>query len=395
MMNRIKFFLIPALIFSFFLTAKEDLLTTKVNKKIRVLIEKDASEALLEVRGPYYIFNSFDRSKVSSGLLGKRFIVHATPNGLRWGGVYPGVHQITISPRSPDTAILIDGIQYDGDILVYRVGNKICVVNQLPIESYIKSILTQEFTIPLDNEVLSSIAIAARTTAYYHATKHEGALWDVKAEDVSYQGKALIIEDSALISAIDATKNLILLNSVDGKHVPFVAKWNEHSAGKTAALNVIYRKDQQAPAIGVEAQHAALDRDESKWTLSIPVNEFAKLVHVSEDIRAIDTYTDPQSGKIYGIRCKYSQDSTDIDFFALQTALGKDRLRSNDFRVEIKNSTVVFTGHGIGDGVGICLYSASAMAQNGDMAVKILSKFFPETFLVNLSATAQIADNQE
>ena len=54
--------------------------------------------------------------------------------------------------------------------------------------------------------------------------------------------------------------------------------------------------------------------------------------------------------------------------------------------VTLKGNTIVVSGYGKGHGVGLCLYSASAMAQNGDMAVKILSKFFPDTFLINLSA---------
>ena len=44
-----------------------------------------------------------------------------------------------------------------------------------------------------------------------------------------------------------------------------------------------------------------------------------------------------------------------------------------------------FCGWGKGHGVGLCLYSISAMAQNGDVADKILAKFFKNTSIVNLS----------
>jgi stage II sporulation protein D len=59
---------------------------------------------------------------------------------------------------------------------------------------------------------------------------------------------------------------------------------------------------------------------------------------------------------------------------------------SSDFTVTIKDDTVIFSGFGKGHGVGLCLYSASALAQNGENAVKILSKFFPETYLYNINA---------
>ena len=51
----------------------------------------------------------------------------------------------------------------------------------------------------------------------------------------------------------------------------------------------------------------------------------------------------------------------------------------------IKEGKVIFNGYGRGDGVGLCLYSATAMAQNGENALKILGKFFPKTLVYNLS----------
>ena len=53
------------------------------------------------------------------------------------------------------------------------------------------------------------------------------------------------------------------------------------------------------------------------------------------------------------------------------------------FRIE--DGEIHFSGYGKGHGVGICLYSASAMAQNGLTADKILSKFFKNSAIVNLS----------
>src|SRR5476651_289182 len=69
---------------------------------IQVLIEKDAKSALLEIKGPYYIFNPQDGSRVASGLLGKRFMVHELESGLKWGQEFPGIHQIYIKPRSEE-----------------------------------------------------------------------------------------------------------------------------------------------------------------------------------------------------------------------------------------------------------------------------------------------------
>jgi stage II sporulation protein D len=364
-------------------------------KTINILLENEVSQALLETKGPYYIFNPYDGSRVSSGLLAKRFIIRATANGIRWGGEFPGIHQITLVPRSPDTSILLNGIQYDGKIVIYKIGNKINVINEIDVESYLKSILTDKFAFPLEQEVMSCIAIANRTTAYYQISRNQTVLWHVKATDINYNGNALIIPDSGVIQAIDATRDLILVNQREGKNVPFSAIWHEHSAGKTAPYNAVFRKDVNAPKIGVNAPHAAADRQESKWTLNISKDKLSKLLGLKNVIKNIETFLEPESKKVYAIRFKNENNSIDLDFFTLQNKLGKDNLKSNDMIVSMEDGAVIFTGYGKGHGVGLCLYSASSMAQNGEIAVKILSKFFPNTFLVNLSAIPNTSNNDK
>jgi len=100
----------------------------------------------------------------------------------------------------------------------------------------------------------------------------------------------------------------------------------------------------------------------------------------------MELFVDQPSGKVYGARVKSSEGSEDVDFFTLQNAVGKKHLLSSDFTVTMKDDQVLFSGYGRGHGAGLCLYSANALAQNGEHAVKILNKFFPETFLMNLNA---------
>lgn len=354
-------------------------------KNIQILLEKEATEVLLEVKGPYYLLNPHDGSRIASGLLGKRFIVRELDNGLKWGEEFPGVHQIYIKPRSPETAIFVNGIQYAGGIAIFGVAGLIHVVNDLDIESYVKSTLTAQFPTPLEPEVFSALAILARTDAYYHATKNASFFWHISAEEAGYLGCALVVPDSAIEKAVDSTKHLILVHPTGGHNLPFATTWTEHSAGKTASYETMFRKDTFAPEKGVEAPHAALTRLESKWSYKISKKSLANLVDLSA-ITAVETFIDPASNKVYAIRMKDGKTSQDLDFFAAQNLLGKTNLLSSDFTVTVKEDNVIFSGYGKGHGAGLCLYSASALAQNGENAVKILSKFFPETYLSNVNA---------
>jgi len=354
-------------------------------RNMQILLEKDASEVLVEVKGPYYLLNPHDGSRVASGLLGKRFMVRELDNGLKWGEEFPGIHQLYIKPRSQETSIFVNGIQYNGAIAVYGVAGSVHVVNEIDIESYIKSLLTAQFPTPLEPEVLSALAILIRTDAYYHATKNESSFWHVSAKETGYCGSALIIPGSSLERAVDSTRHLILVHPESGKNLPFAASWTEHSAGKTAGYEALFRIDAFAPEKGVEAPHAALSRVESKWSYKVSKKTLAHQLNLSQ-IQGIEAFIDTPSGKVYGIRIKDGSDAHDIDFFTLQSHIGKRHLLSSDFTVSLKDDSVIFSGYGRGHGVGLCLYSASALAQNGENAVKILSKFFPETYLYNVNA---------
>jgi stage II sporulation protein D len=367
-------------------TSYERIAEPMAPRNIQILLEKDAEGALLEVKGPYYIFNQHDGSRVSSGLLGKRFMVHETENGLKWGEEFPGIHQIYIKPRSADTAIFINGVQYAGAIAIYGVANKIQIVNDLDIESYVKATLTSQFQAPLEPEVMSALAILARTDAYYRATRTpQSSYWHTAAHDINYQGCALVVNNSAIDRAVDSTRHLILVHPENGRNLPFATAWTENSAGKTAPYASIFRKEAFAPEKGVEAPHAALARQESKWTHKVGKKTFAHLFDIPQ-VQSIELFVDSTSNKVYGVRVKDGSESYDIDFITLQECLGTDHLQSSDFTVTLKDDAIHFTGYGKGHGVGLCLYSANALAQNGVNAVKILSKFFPDTYLYNLNA---------
>ncbi len=354
-------------------------------RNVQVLLAKDATEVLLEVKGPYYIFNPHDGSRITSGLLAKRFMIRELDNGLKWGEEFAGIHQIYIKPRSPETAIFVNGIQYTGAIAVFGVAGQVNVVNDIDIESYVKAILTSQFSKPLESEVLSALAILTRTDAYYHATRAPHSFWHINAKEVGYQGSALVISQSPIDYAVDTTRHLILVHPENGKNLPFAASWTENSAGKTAAYHSMFRKEAFAPDKGVDAPLAALSRTEHKWCYQTTKKELARLLGFSQ-IKTLELFVDQSSNKVYALRIKDEHETQDIDFPSLQESLGKEHLQSSDFTLTVKDDTVTLNGYGKGHGVGLCLYSASALARNGQNAVKILSQFFPETYLYNLNA---------
>lgn len=347
---------------------------------IKVLIERRAQEALIEVKGRYAVYNPLDGTQVTSGVMSKRQKAKAAEYGIEWGEMFPGLHQIRIVPYDTQGSILVGGIQYRGCVEVYAADGKINVVNEVDIESFLKSTMTAEFSEPLDTEVMNALAIVARTSAYYLALKSRGALWHIEAEEAGYQGNAVTMLRPFVDRAIENTRHAVLTL----QSAPFFAAWTQNSAGSTADIASIFRKAIASPA-GVRSPIAAKDRPRHHWSFTAPKAALAKTANLP-NITAIDLYLAPSSEKVYAVRLCNGEQTNDVDFFTLQKVLGKNRLKSTDFTVSVKGDQVVFSGYGEGPGVGLCLYSAAVMARKGEKADKILSYFFPGTQLEKLKS---------
>ncbi|MGM0440643.1 MAG: SpoIID/LytB domain-containing protein [Chlamydiota bacterium] len=349
---------------------------------IKVLLADDVDGAMLEVRGAYNIIDPRNGNRLGTRLIGKANFVHPLPAGLKWGEKFPAIYQFEIVPDNKTTTTLVNGTQYLGNIRVFQIGEKISIVNEVPIEEYLKSTLSPQFEEPLPDEVANAIAIAARTEAYYIASMAPKAYWQVQADQVDYQGYAVTHNGNGLDKAVDETRYFVMQSDAkDNDSHFFAARWTDHSAGKTAPFHLIFRHEGGALQEGVEVPVAALNREDSEWSYKTTKAELESLTH-SGRLKEIELYTDPQSKKVYNVRLVEEQGDEDYDFLSFQHLLGVDRLQSSDFNVDIEGEKVIFNGYGKGPGVGICLYAAQNMSNNGEDAASILMTFFPEARIV-------------
>lgn len=184
--------------------------------KIRVLLEKNVSSALLEAKGKYRVVRRDTGRVLSSGNFGKRFVIHSIVDGLRWGEEYPEVYQIAVQPLSPETSFFVNGIQYKGSISIYQVkDNNITVVNEVAIEDFVKSTLSLELNQSLSKEALSALAILARTQAYALALQGKGnnRPWDTSAKIENYFGYAVAEQPNGVAAAVDWTRFMVMESS--------------------------------------------------------------------------------------------------------------------------------------------------------------------------------------
>lgn len=342
---------------------------------IKILLHKGQPKLLLEAKGRYFVYNPQNDFLLASGVYSKRQPITSQEAGLKWGELFPGISQIRLVPGDSQSTILVNGIEYKGCIEIYDVKGKLHVINEIDIESYVRSVLSAQAFSKIHEEVMDALAIIARTKAYYLANKDPLLHWHVTSAEIDYQGSSLDCPNPEISACISRTRNMILTY----QSAPFEAAWTENSAGKTASFSTIFRKNTLTPS-GVDSPIASAQRENYNWSFTLPKQQLARMIG-AKNIESLDLYQDPNSDKVYAIRYKDHEELQQMDFFTLQKKLGAKRLKSNDFTIDVDEKTIRFVGHGKGHGVGLCLLSAICMANNGKKAPEILNHFFPDTEL--------------
>jgi len=181
---------------------------------IRVLIAHSIPSALVEVKGKYNVDDPFINKNVANRFSPRRAYVEPTKEGLKWGEVFLDRFQVKIIPDDAKTRLMVNGIEYNGILYVYDVGNgKISIINEVPLEDYVVSVLSPMFDKALSKETMNAIAIATRTDAYHQSQHAQNPLWHVQAKQVGYQGYALGSKHNGVREAADSTRHMVMSQS--------------------------------------------------------------------------------------------------------------------------------------------------------------------------------------
>lgn len=198
-----------------------------INDNLKILVVHDKPGVVLEVKGKYKIYDPKTNMHMGKGYVGKRKYIQPLSDGMKWGEEFPGVFQIMVMPDDKSTTTIVDGIEYKGRIYVYDIGGSISIVNEIPFDEYVKTILSSNLQQPLPSEVLAALAITARTNAYYMQQNSHSNFWHIEAKQIGYQGYALSQPNTLTEQAIKATHNMVMSIS----STPFLARWNIVDAG--------------------------------------------------------------------------------------------------------------------------------------------------------------------
>ncbi|MBA3723127.1 MAG: SpoIID/LytB domain-containing protein [Parachlamydiaceae bacterium] len=227
---------------------------------IQVLLVHDVEGVNLEVKGKYSLYDPYAKSYISSRFVGKSKKMEALRDGLKWGESFPGLYQLRIQPDEASTYVIIDNDEYSGPVSIYDVGGTISIVNQLPIEEFVRDVLSN---LPLNNwhpELVSALAIVARTNAYYQAANPRTTFWALDAKSVGFKGNPSENEQSNIAKeAVRLTRNMVMSRTGVYERVatPFPAELGPIGSGQFKNAGISQITIDEANQMAKNGEHAA------------------------------------------------------------------------------------------------------------------------------------------
>jgi len=264
--------------------------------------------------------------------------------------------------------LLVNGTHYPGDIEIWKGTGGLFLINELPLEEYIKNVVSAEVGADWDMEALKVQAVISRTYAMFQKQQNTNPNYDITSSVLHqvYKGSS---ENSRISYAVMNTEGEVLI--YNGKIIE--AFYHSTSGGMTEAPEEVFGKSYPylRPVAGsCETSPYWI------WERRIPVEEIEKTLNVS-GISGITVSSYTSTGRVKTLDVAHSDGTLTVKAADLRKMLGWSRLPSTNFSLSRDTNTFVFDGKGYGHGIGLCQWSALEMARSGMNYREILEYFYP------------------
>lgn len=266
--------------------------------------------------------------------------------------------------------LLVMGTKYTGDIEVWKNDNGLYIVNELPLEEYIKDVVAAEVSPDWDMEALKAQAVVSRTYALYQKNINGDSIYHI-ASSVLHQVYKGNNPDARVAYAVENTRGEILTYN----NSPIAAFYHSTCGGKTENPEEVFGKSYPY----LKSVETKCDLSPySEWQKSIDIKEIEKAFNIPsiKDI-SISSYT--STNRVKELKITTDSNILKIPATEFRKTIGWSRLPSTNFSISRDANTFFFQGKGYGHGVGMCQWCALKMAREGKNYKEILSYFYPGT----------------
>lgn len=270
------------------------------------------------------------------------------------------------------------GKKVRGELKIENVKGRLRVLNLVPIELYLRSVVPAESYASWPIETLKAQAIAARTYAYYQKLHRTSRAYDVRADTYDQMYGGVDREQKSTNRAVAETAGRIL--TYKGKAI--LSQYTANSGGYTADAGAVFGAPK--PYLVAHEDPASLKGKMNSWKRSYSTAEIvAKLRKIGVDatgLRAIEPAVTGPSGRYVKVRLSHAKGETVL---RTRTTLASSRVLKLPevlIRIEKQGNRFVFRGKGHGHGVGYSQWGSAELGKTWNHE-RILAFYYPRTTL--------------
>ena len=267
-------------------------------------------------------------------------------------------------------SLLIKAEEFNGAVEVWKEGDEIFFINEMPLEEYVKGVVAAESGKDWPLEAYKVQAVIARTYALSQIKKNQGLPFHITST-VMHQVFKNGPYDEKVTRAVEETKGEVILYNGE----PIEALYHSTSRETTEdPLEVFGFSYPYLRPVKVTARLSPY----SSWQRSISLREIEDATGI-RPIEDIYILTRTSTGRAKEILIKTPSGTRRIKAQDLRRLLGWQRLPSTDFEVSRQGDFIIFRGSGYGHGVGLSQWSSLDMVLEGKSYREIINYFYPHT----------------
>ena len=273
--------------------------------------------------------------------------------------------------------------EYAGTLEIWRQGEGLLLVNELPLEEYVAGTVRGEASERWPAEALRALAVAARTYAVFQQGRAVGKAFHVVAgnQDQNFTGSTS--PGSPAREAARATAGQVL--TWQGRVFPTF--YHSDSGGFTEAAQSVFSGDGVPPLEGVRDEFST-ESPNYTWTVTVPLTVIGERLRrggleVGQVTRVTVLERSP-SFRVTRLAVEHSRGTVTLRGADFRRLIGYDALKSTLFVPVAQDGVVRFEGRGWGHGVGLSQFGAKGMADRGYTYPQILEHYYPGTVLATL-----------
>ena len=273
-----------------------------------------------------------------------------------------------------------NGKEYRGTLELYRTPKDVLVINHLPLEEYLLSVVPSEMPPSWHIEALKAQAVAARTYAAFHISNSKSGLYDLETDTNSQMYNGIKSENPNSSKAVRETRDMVLVYN----NQPIKAFFHSHSGGITESPEKVWGQ-KVGYLKSVKSEYCNMSKP-LEWEikldsgiLSSKLNKFS--VGDIQNIKVLDT---TPSGRVASLTIQGENGNAIVTGQEFRTLIGGTRIKSLLFEIIENENFFHFKGRGFGHGVGMSQYGSWGMAMNNYSYEDILKYYYRDVDLVKL-----------